>query len=156
MSAGWIALLVFGILVLVVLLLAIFSTLLKNAQRKHSEEVLNLLGRENIVSIASNANLFGQKSKGLSQIRGNGIWVLTKNRIFFRLMAPKRTIEIPYSTINKTEIVRSFMKKMVAGAKVLVVYYIDETGNEDACGWYVPDWEKRRAMIDELVIKAQQ
>jgi len=42
------------------------------------------------------ANLFGIKSGGMKQVRGNGVLLLTFHEIFFRMLLPKK--ELPDSS----------------------------------------------------------
>jgi len=85
----------------------------------------------------SPANFFGIASRGMSQIRGNGSLFLTNRRLVFRLLVPKRWIEIPVKGIVRVENPRSFLGKS-KGRKLLAVYFRRD-GQDDSAAWVVSD-----------------
>lgn len=155
MNALFIILLVLGLLAGLSLILRLLQKHLQGLQRRGVKEIMQKLGDEGILSIASNANCFGRKSKGVAQIRGNGIWVLTPKRIHFAMLAPRRVVDIELQRVIETCQERSFLGKRVGRRPVLVVRFTDETGKSDAVGWLLSDVEKRRRMIDQAVQSAK-
>ena len=59
-----------------------------------------------------NVNFFGQQSKGHRQVRGNGVLILTNEKIYFEMWKPKKVLEIPIKAIRDVNIVRSFLGKL--------------------------------------------
>ena len=87
------------------------------------------------------ANLFGIKSGGMKQIRGNGILLLTSSQLYFRMLLPKREILIPVNSITSIETPKSFLGK-TKGRKLLKIDYRNDIGGTDSAAWLVPDLEK--------------
>jgi hypothetical protein len=86
------------------------------------------------------ADFFGVASKGMSQMRGNGMLCLTETELIFKLLVPSRWIEVPLDSVVKIENPRSFLGK-TKGKKLLVVHFRNVEGMEDSAAWLVPDLE---------------
>ncbi len=87
------------------------------------------------------ANLFGVKSGGMKQIRGNGILLLTSTQLYFRMLIPKKELLVPLSSITSVETPLSFMGK-TKGMKLLKIDFKNDVGGTDSAAWQVPDLEK--------------
>ena len=87
------------------------------------------------------ANLFGIQSRGMKQIRGNGILLLTASQIYFRMLLPRRELLVPLSSITAVETPKSFLGK-TKGRKLLKVDFRNDTGGTDSAAWLVPDPDK--------------
>jgi len=87
------------------------------------------------------ANLFGVKSSGMKQIRGNGILLLTASEIYFRMLLPAREFRVPLGSIKSVETPVSFLGK-TKGIKLLKIDFINDTGEADSAAWLVSDLEK--------------
>ena len=87
------------------------------------------------------ANLFGIQSRGMKQIRGNGILLLTASQIYFRMLLPRRELLVPLSSITAVETPKSFLGK-TKGRKLLKVDFRNDTGGSDSAAWLVPDPDK--------------
>ena len=87
------------------------------------------------------ANLFGIKSVGMKQIRGNGILLLTGSELYFRMLLPRRELVVPLRNITSVETPKSFLGK-TRGRKLLKVDFRNDTGGTDSAAWLVPDLEK--------------
>jgi len=107
---------------------------------------MNEMGKDNILLIASNANFFGQESAGINQVRGNGTLVLTKDKLYFQLLLPKKIIEIPLENIEKIEESRSHLGK-TTGSKLMKIIYRNESNSMDSCAWLV---RNRKEWINKI------
>lgn len=87
------------------------------------------------------ANLFGIQSRGMKQIRGNGILILTASQLYFRMLLPRRELMIPLSSITAVETPKSFLGK-TKGRKLLKIDFRNDIGGTDSAAWLVPDLEK--------------
>jgi len=125
---------------------------LARIQATRKKELLNKFEGKNILKIASNANFFGQQSMGYSQIRGNGVLLLTADELYFEMLIPKRSFSIRISSILSIETPRSFLGKS-KGRKLLKVVFKDENQKEDSMAWMVVDlagWqEKLESILNE-------
>ncbi|MBN2157513.1 MAG: hypothetical protein JW776_15815 [Candidatus Lokiarchaeota archaeon] len=91
-----------------------------------------------IVKYAPNVNFFGQESKGLGQVRGNGSLILTDSELYFEMWWPNRSLRIPRQIITKIETPKWHLKK-TKGTPLLKVYFINNQGKQDSAAWIVPD-----------------
>lgn len=114
-------------------------------QKRISEIMDNFMGKEIIISL-TNANFFGQQSRKFTQIRGNGVLILTAEELYFEMWTPKKTLKIPTSNILIVEITKSFLHKSVF-RKLLKVVFQNENEEEDAAAWWVTSLDK---WIEEL------
>ncbi len=89
---------------------------------------------------AQNVNFFGQESKGLGQVRGNGSLILTDSELYFEMWAPKRVLRIPKHMIKSVEnpAPKWFLKK-TKNRPLLKVLFTNEQGQEDSAAWIVPE-----------------
>lgn len=87
------------------------------------------------------ANLFGIKSGGMKQIRGNGILILTASQLYFRMLLPRRELLIPLRSITSVETPKSFLGK-TKGRKLLKIDFRNDAGGTDSVALLVPDLEK--------------
>ncbi len=114
-------------------------------QNRISEIMDNFMGKNIIISL-TNANFFGQQSRKSTQVRGNGVLILTAEELYFEMWIPKKTLKIPTSNILIVEITKSFLHKSVF-RKLLKVGFQNENGEEDAAAWWVTSLDK---WIEEL------
>lgn len=84
------------------------------------------------------ASFFGQQSRGIMQVRGNGILILTDTELIFEMWVPKRRYHIPVQSIRSAENPRSFLGKS-RFTPLLKVVFVDDHGVEDAMAWQVRD-----------------
>ncbi len=82
------------------------------------------------------ANLFGVRSAGYKQIRGNGILLATDSTLYFRMLLPRREMLIPFGSIESVETPRSFLGK-TKGVKLLKVDFRNADGKQDSAAWLV-------------------
>ncbi|MEX2619395.1 MAG: hypothetical protein WD250_04170 [Egibacteraceae bacterium] len=81
---------------------------------------------------------FGQTSKGVTQVRGNGTLVLTDDRLVFLMWMPRRELVIPLAAVEAVDTTRSHLGKTM-GRDLLRVCWRDPRGGEDAIAWLLDD-----------------
>ena len=136
------------ILIGVVLLLLLLYSLIKKFRNRY-DLFQQAIGRENIIEATQKCNFFGQKSRGKSQIRGNGFFALTDEEIFFELFVAKRVFRIYYSNILEMKIQRWFLGKSME-RDLLVIRYLNEKKEEDEIGFLLKDprlWMEKISML---------
>jgi len=92
--------------------------------------------REKIILKSKGANFFGQESKGVAQIRGNGTLILYETFLYFKQFITKKEILIPIKNIKTIEITKSHLKK-TKFRPLLKVIYTNDMGKEDSVAWLV-------------------
>lgn len=115
-----------------------FILLVRRLRDRAFHEVLNDIGRENVVLIDSAANCFGVGSRGARQIRGNGCLCLTRNAVVFQRWLPKERIEIPRAHIRDVDDPRSHLGKS-KGARLLRFHFEAANGQPDTIAFAVED-----------------
>ncbi len=95
------------------------------------------------------ANFFGQKSNGISQVRGNGILLVTKHEIYFSLLMPRKEICIPVKQIVAITSEASFLGKSKF-KPLLVIQFKDRAGNIDSAAWLIHDLSNCTTKIKKL------
>ena len=114
------------------------------------KEILAKFQESEIVKVSESANYFGLESKGVKQIRGNGVLILTKKKLYFEMwVRPKTVIEIPINSIQKIESVKSHLKKS-RFKKLLKVIFTNERGNVDSVAWLVRDLDEWIRFLEKL------
>ncbi len=126
-----------GALILVIALVLF----LKRLQTGALEEVLREYPAHTHVIISPMANMFGLKSPGVKQIRGNGVLVLTSSELYFRMLIPAKKILIPVSSITGVETPKSFAGK-TKGVKLLKVDFRTTDGKTESAAWLVDRLEE--------------
>jgi hypothetical protein len=109
---------------------------------------------QNILLKLRGANFFGQESKGLKQLRGNGNLMLTNHELYFKQWLKKKEILIPISNIQTVETVTSHLHKSV-GRPLLKVTFLNELGKMDSMAWWVRDVNKWITAINDLKRKSE-
>ena len=109
-------------------------------------EILDGFKDKNIILSLNSANFFGQQSRKSTQVRGNGVLILTAEDLYFEMWCPKKILQIPISSVLKIEITKSFLHKSVF-RKLLKVVFTNQEGEEDAAAWWVTSLDK---WIEEL------
>ena len=114
--------------------------------QKRISEIMDEFKDKNIILSTNNANFFGQQSRKSTQVRGNGVLILTTEELYFEMWRPKKILQIPSTAIIKVEITKSFLHKSVF-RKLLKEVFTNQEGEEDAAAWWVTSLEK---WIEEL------
>ncbi len=119
--------------------------------KKDKEILKNFEGKE-IIMRSSFANFFGQESKGVKQVRGNGLIVLTKDELYFEMYAPKRQFNVPLKSISKIETVKWHLKK-TKSRPLLKVIYKNELGENDSLAWLVRDLDSWLNVLNQTILR---
>ena len=114
--------------------------------KKRTKSILNKFLDTNIILVAKGANFFGQTSKRLTQVRGNGVLVLTSEQLYFEMWTSRRKIAIPRKDIKAVEIAKAHLKKTKM-VPLLKVIFTNDMGQEDSAAWWVKDID---AWIEKL------
>ena len=77
---------------------------------------------------------------------------MTRDRIYFRLAVPNRTLSIPLESITGTHKAKKFLGKLIVGVSLLVVEFTNEGGRPDACAWAISEADQRKALIDSALV----
>jgi len=120
--------------------------LVKKLFQKRISEILDKFKDKLIILSSDNSNFFGQQSRKSTQVRGNGVLILTAEDLYFEMWRPKKILQIPISSILKIEITKSFLHKSVF-RKLLKVVFTNQEGEKDAAAWWVTSLDK---WIEEL------
>ena len=115
--------------------------------QKRINEIMERFDPSEIMISSRNVNFFGQKSRGLRQIRGNGTLILTRSELYFEMWKPKRTLTIPVKNITKIETPKRFLSKSIF-RPLLKVTFNGENGQEDSAAWYVRELEEWLKQLD--------
>lgn len=94
------------------------------------------------------ASFFGQASRGVTQLRGNGTLILTDSELIFEQWVTNREFRIPLRSIQAIENPLSFLGKSRL-TPLLKVVYTNEQGTTDAMAWQVPDLSGWMRLINE-------
>lgn len=84
------------------------------------------------------ASFFGQESRGVMQMRGNGTLILTDSDLIFEMWVPNTKFRIPLRSIQSLENPTSFLGKS-RFTPLLKVVYTNAQGTTDAMAWQVRD-----------------
>jgi len=122
-----------GLAMLVVPVLVI-----RRVGRRVMAEVLQKYPEHTLSRIDPLANLFGVRSRGMKQIRGNGVLLVTSGELYFRMLAPRRELTVPVRDIIGMGVEKSFLGKS-KGIPLLRVDYRDGIGGTDSAAWAVRD-----------------
>jgi hypothetical protein len=128
----------------VVIVLLIFA-LMRGLVSKAKARVAAQIPAQAIVMVDWMANNFGVQSLGVTQLRGNGALVLSKDTLHFFMLVGQRELKIPLAAITGVSLVNRHLGKTV-GRKLLAVDFTNDAGAADRVAWYVrePDaWQQR-------------
>ena len=104
-----------------------------------------------MVKSAQNVNYFGQESKGLGQVRGNGCLILTESELYFEMWTPKRILRIPKHMIKRVENPPpKWHLKKTKNRLLLKIHFTNEQGLEDSAAWIVPELEEWIKLLSGL------
>ncbi len=146
------------VLFMIPVLITLAMMLLKRVQLNRLAEVHDALAGEEVIDVAQAANFFGQRSRGLKQVRGNGVLALTTSKLYFLMWAPRRELVIPHRQICDVDIVDSFLQKTKFQPLLKVVFRPlgAVEGADDAAAWLVSDPERWREQIVSSVPALQR
>ncbi len=138
----------FAVLFGVVLLTGMIRLVLFLVRRRLLRRARERFPESEIVRLSPDANYFGRKTRGVAQVRGNGVLVLTRRELWFSLAAPRKDTAIPLRDIISVRIENSFLYKTVF--RPLLVVRFSFEGDHDEIGWWVPDAELWMREIESL------
>jgi len=119
------------------------------------KEIITKFQENEIIKVSESANYFGLESKGVKQIRGNGVLILTKEKLFFEMwVKPKTIVEIPINSIQKIESVKSHLRKS-RFQKLLKVIFTNERRNLDSVAWLVRDLGDWMQFLEKIKYASQ-
>ena len=119
--------------------------------KKRKEEIMKKFEGHKVLIAFGSANFFGLESKGVKQVRGNGVLVLTEEKLYFEMwVKPKTIIEIPSKSIKKIDIVKSHVHKSKL-KPLLKVIFINGIGEHDSVAWMVNNLEEWRNTLEKLI-----
>jgi hypothetical protein len=139
---------VFSSLLLVACVSAAAISFIKRLRKEAAEAMRRDVGEEKVYRI-DDCNFFGIASRGLGQVRGNGLLALTDAGLRFRMLLPQRALFISAASIKEISFPRRFLGKS-KGGDLLRVDFVNEDGEEDAGAWLVGDprwWGKAIAAL---------
>ena len=119
----------------IVLFFGLFGLIFR-LQKKRAGEVLARFKGRKVFGVTSGANFFGRQSAGMAQVRGNGVLVLAEGELYFEMLAPKKSLSIPFTALRSVETVRSFLGK-TRGRSLLKVDFENDQGEPDAAAWLI-------------------
>ncbi|OPL18393.1 MAG: hypothetical protein AVO35_06000 [Candidatus Aegiribacteria sp. MLS_C] len=128
---------------IIVILLTVGLTVmfLKRRYRKVREEVALLHPEHSRLMTAPMANFFGRRSLGMGQVRGNGILLLTREAVHFRMLLPRRELTIPLRDIVSISTPGSFLGRS-RRMKLLQIDFHSADAGEDSAAWLVGDLDE--------------
>ncbi len=134
-----------GLLIFGLLLWLVLRTIFRRVDNKLKRMVKNRFSRQDMVQ-ASGVNLMGQRSRPGGGIKGRGVLVLTRDRLWFALAVPERELTISMAEILSVSLPKSFMGRSIF-RELLCVRFSGPEG-EDEIAWAVREPEKWRQAIE--------
>ena len=120
--------------------------------KKRKEEIMKKFEGKIVIGALGSVNFFGVESKGVRQVRGNGVLVLTEETLYFEMwVKPKTIIEIPIESITKIDIVKSHLHKSKF-RPLLKVNFTNGIGEHDSIAWMVNNLEEWRNALEKLIL----
>lgn len=119
-------------IILVAIALGALVIIIRNARNKAEARAAKALQGETVILRDPSANLFGLQSRGMGQVRGNGLLVLTNRRLWFHMWLPARELSFPLERIEAVATPRSHLGKAV-GRPLLAV----EMDDGEVVAWCV-------------------
>jgi len=126
--------------------------MLKRLFKKRINEIHEKLEKENILIFDDMVNFFGLESLGIWKARGNGVLILTEEKLLFGMWKPKKDLSIPLKSITKITNPKSHLHKSVF-RPLLKVIFNNEKGDKDSAAWHVQDLVKWNEILNGLILK---
>lgn len=140
--------------IILILLVAGFTIYLgiwlKQKTNTRMQEAEKRTANQTLLYKDRSANFFGQASRGYTQIRGNGILLITNNDIYFDMWVPNRKLFIPVQSIISYETTKSFLGKTKLCPLIQINFY-NETGESDSAAWLTRDLTLCIKVLDDLL-----
>ena len=145
-NLGFVVLLLLGLAIFFVILFGGGFMVLKRFVRQKEEIASARYPHARLIDRA--ASFFGQESRGVGQMRGNGLLILTDTELLFEMLIPNQEFRIPLGRIQSLENPSSFLGKS-RFTPLLKVIYTNEHGAMDAMAWQVPDLSMWMRLLEE-------
>jgi uncharacterized membrane protein len=116
--------------------------------RRQASQLQEQFASQTIITTVPGANSFGQQSKGLLQVRGNGTLLITGQEIVFQQLVPRNTLRIPLAQVTGVETTRMFLGK-TRGRRLLKVDFVNEQGEPDAAAYAVRKVDEVKAQLEQ-------
>jgi hypothetical protein len=126
----------------VVVMVFSLKRLFRQGAEKAERQLMALLGQPEVLLRDEMANCFGVTSRGVTQLRGNGVLLLTRDVLAFQPWFRDAPIVIERSRITAAKSARSQLGKTI-GRDLLMVEFTED--RPDSVAWYVralPPWLK--------------
>jgi hypothetical protein len=104
--------------------------------------------RDKELHAEADANFFGVESRGMTQIRGNGLLFLTSHELVFGMFTPASEVVIPLTNITTIDTVKWHLGKSVF-QPLLKVYFVNEEGVQDSVAWWVANPEDWKTLLEK-------
>ncbi len=137
------------VLLLVSILISLFSYI-KFAQLKQTKAILKRFDGKKIYGVTSSANFFGQESKGMGQVRGNGVLVLLDGELYYEMLIPKKELRIPFESMIAVETPKFFLSKS-KGRSLLKIVFKNEKDESDSAAWLVGNLSHWKSSIEKII-----
>jgi hypothetical protein len=98
--------------------------------------------------IDAGALFFGQQSRGVTQMRGNGTLIVTDSAVIFQQWVTNKEFRIPLSAIQSIENPSSFLGKW-QGVPLLKINFLSDSGQADSMAWRLRDLSGVQRVIEE-------
>ncbi len=118
--------------------------------KKRYNQIISNFDENQITLISDNPNFYGQHSLGRSQVRGNGVLILTTDVLYFEMYFPKKKFSFPLKNIRKVDTVKSFLGK-TQFRHLLRISFINDKGEEDSAAWLVKNLEVWTNRIEQII-----
>jgi hypothetical protein len=118
--------------------------------KKRTREIEEPFTGKKVLLTCRGANFFGQESKGLSQVRGNGVLILIDKELYFGMWTPKKELKVPIAAIKDVENPKYFLGKSVF-RRLLKITFENEINEIDAAAWYVKTLEAWTCELERLI-----
>jgi hypothetical protein len=145
-GVGFVIMLILGLAVFFAVVFGGVLVVLRNTARQKEASARERYPHARQIDRA--ASFFGQESRGVTQMRGNGTLILTGSDLIFEMWVPNKEFRIPLRSIQDIENPTSFLGKS-RFTPLLKVVYINEHGATDSMSWQVPDLGDWMRLINE-------
>ena len=136
-----------GVTIGVGIIVIVFFTVFRQRLKTTGMERMQARFRpEQILRSETTANFVGLESRGLPQVRGNGVLVLTRDELWFSRWALRDDFSMPLHQIEQILLVDAHLGKRYFGRKLLYVQFQTPQG-KDAAAWAVGDPESWQRAI---------
>lgn len=116
--------------------LLLLSALVALARRRSVLRAEHRCGAEDVLYRDPAAVYIGRESRGDRQLRGSGVFVLTRREVFFTMWLPRRELAIPLERIRGVDTPCRFLGRSI-GRRLLRIRFRDSSGEPDAAAWSV-------------------